>query len=246
VGGTSLQARGSSGGGQNSGGGKGSGKLDGGDKEKECYNCHKKGHISKDCWTTGGGREGQGPKGRKGPHRSGRTNQARDNINSTLNDVAYMAYSVANSTQVSKYDWFLDSASTSHICTIREAFTEYHPLTNSTIRGIGTAPAVALGRGTIFVNFDVNRKIITHQLKNVLHVPEAENCFLSLGRFDEGGGHVLFKDKKCTLYGKKGNIVGMGTKQGGLFLLSARAQIGTQERANIAASKNLTWDQWHR
>jgi len=157
-----------------------------------------------------------------------------------------MAYSLNNTTQISKYDWFLDSASTSHICTIREAFTEYHPLTNSTICGIGTAPAVALGCGTISVNFDVNGKIITHQLKNVLYVPEAKNCLLSLGRFNEGDGHVVFKDRKCTLYGKKGNIVGMGTKQGGLFLLSARAQLGGQERANIAASKHLTWDQWHR
>jgi len=157
-----------------------------------------------------------------------------------------MAYSLNNTTQISKYDWFLDSASTSHICTIREAFTEYHPLTNSTICGIGMAPAVALGRGTISVNFNVNGKIITHQLKNVLHVLEAENCLLSLGCFDECGGHVVFKDRKCTLYGKKGNIVGMGTKQGGLFLLSARAQLGGQEQANIAASKHLTWDQWHR
>ena len=57
---------------------------------------------------------------------------------------------------------------------------------------------------------------------------------------------MVFKDRKCTLYGKQGNIVGMGAKQGGLFLLSAQAQIATQERANIAASKNLTWYQWHR
>jgi hypothetical protein len=38
----------------------------GANKDKECYNCKKKGHISSDCWAKGGGKEGQGPKGRKG------------------------------------------------------------------------------------------------------------------------------------------------------------------------------------
>ena len=34
------------------------------DSDKECYNCHKKGHMAKDCWSKGGGSEGKGPKGR--------------------------------------------------------------------------------------------------------------------------------------------------------------------------------------
>ena len=37
----------------------------GGKKSKkgiESYNCHKKGHIAKDCWSPGGGAEGKGPK----------------------------------------------------------------------------------------------------------------------------------------------------------------------------------------
>ena len=44
-------------------------KSKGGQKGKsnvECYNCHKKGHMKADCWAKGGGKEGQGPKG-KGP-----------------------------------------------------------------------------------------------------------------------------------------------------------------------------------
>ena len=31
-------------------------------KDKECHNCHKKGHFKADCWRKGGGKEGQGPK----------------------------------------------------------------------------------------------------------------------------------------------------------------------------------------
>ena len=51
------------------------------DTDKECYNCHKKGHMAKDCWSKGGGSEGKGPKGwgsRKGCHQS---NQASEMTN---------------------------------------------------------------------------------------------------------------------------------------------------------------------
>jgi len=57
---------------------KGRGKSD---SDKECYNCHKKGHMAKDCWSKGGGSEGKGPKGRgsgKGGHQS---NQATEKTN---------------------------------------------------------------------------------------------------------------------------------------------------------------------
>ena len=82
-------------------------------KDKECYNCKKKGHISADCWVKGGGKEGQGLKGRKG---SGRKNWAHqvENVNSSLNNACYMA----GNSQISRYDWLLDSGTTSHICTI--------------------------------------------------------------------------------------------------------------------------------
>ena len=33
-------------------------------KNVTCYNCHKRGHIAKDCWASGGGAEGKGPGGK--------------------------------------------------------------------------------------------------------------------------------------------------------------------------------------
>ena len=35
-------------------------------KDIKCWNCHKKGHMKPDCWASGGGAEGKGPKNWKG------------------------------------------------------------------------------------------------------------------------------------------------------------------------------------
>ena len=80
-------------------------------KDKECYNCKKKGHIVADCWAKGGGKEGQGLKGRK---KRNHAHQA-EGINSSLNDVCYTA---GNSREITKYDWLLNFGTTSHICTL--------------------------------------------------------------------------------------------------------------------------------
>ena len=108
------------------------GKDKGTNKDKECYNCRKKGHISSDCWAKGGGKEGQGLKGRKGSGKKNWANQAQE-VNSNLNDMAYMA---TTHSEISKYNWLLDCGSTAHICTIREAFTEFQSI-NETLNGVG-------------------------------------------------------------------------------------------------------------
>ena len=59
-------------------------------KDKECYNCKKKGHIALECWAKGGGKEGQGPKGRKGTGKKNRVHQAEE-VNSSLNNACFMA-----------------------------------------------------------------------------------------------------------------------------------------------------------
>jgi hypothetical protein len=98
------------------------------DSEKECFNCHKKGHMVKDCWAKGGGKEGQGPKNRQKGKNTNRTNQTTDTRNA-LPDIVYMA----GTHTISPSDWVLDSVTTSHICNNRNAFTNYTELRNSTI-----------------------------------------------------------------------------------------------------------------
>jgi hypothetical protein len=65
------------------------GKRGGGKSNIECYNCHKKGHMKADCWAKGGGKEGQGPKGKEKsqPKKEKAATAAAD-----LDDAAWMAY----------------------------------------------------------------------------------------------------------------------------------------------------------
>ena len=212
--------------------------------DKECYICHKKGHLAKDCWSKGGGKEGQGPKRRQGKGGGGnrnQTNQASDTVNDALADVAYMT----KSHTFSRYDWILDSRTTSHICNLCDAFTNYMALDDAPIQGLGSTPAQAKGCGIVIVNFSVKGNNIRHQLREVLHVPEAPNSLLSISHLDNGGGHVTFQDGGCELYNKTNQLIGKGTKVGRLYRLEARAQLQTNEHENLAAPKKLSWDQWH-
>ena len=127
---------------------------------------------------------------------------------------------------------------------ICNAFIDYTPLKNSTIKGLGD-PVTAHGQGTIFVNFAINGKTICHQLRDVLHVPDAPNCLLSIPRIDKAQGHVEMKGGECILKDKEGIIIGEGNLSGRLYILEAKTQFPSQKKANYAASNKLTWDQWH-
>ncbi|RXW15701.1 hypothetical protein EST38_g10157 [Candolleomyces aberdarensis] len=141
----------------------------------------------------------------------------------------------------SKLVWHLDSGTTFHICTHRNAFTDYSPLTNATVQGVGLNAAIVEGTGSISLNFKVGDKTITHALKEVLYVPGAPNCLLLLSCFDEGGGKVAFGDGKCVLRDKDGRIGGTGRKTDRLYQLDSRAVL-KKERAHLAAPSAKTWN----
>ena len=128
-----------------------------------------------------------------------------------------------NSYQISQYDWILDSATTSHVCTIRDAFIDYTPLKDSTIKGLGD-PVTAHGRGTVIVDFTINGKTIHHQLRDVLHMPDAPNCLLSIPRIDEAQGPVEMQGGECKIKDKNGIAIGKGNLSGRLYIMEARTQ----------------------
>lgn len=212
----------------------------------ECHNCRKKGHMARDCWSKGGGKEGQGPR-RKGGQGGSKNRAHQANVNDDLGDIAYnvSATAVGAPGEFSKNDWLLDCGSTSHICTNRDAFIEYSPLRNATIDGYGPVPTTAAGRGTVELTFNVNGQQRKHTLRDVLHAPDGPNCLLSVSRFDVGGGRAVIQQGKCTLHNKDDVIVGMGSLKNRLYLLDAKMTTLDRNKTNLVTQKR-SWDMWHK
>ena len=179
--------------------------------------------------------------------------EGNDNINATLNNVAY-AVCAAEGTDFTKDDWLFDSCTSSHISPNRRDFREYKPI-DGTVKGIGNSPARVLGRGTIVVDFEVDGRTITHTLSNVLHVPDAPNCLISVGRYDASGGRTEFYNGGCILKNKDGKIVGKGLLTNKIYLLFAHVNNShnvslqgseTQTQTIYKQANQATWEEWHK
>lgn len=200
----------------------------------------------------GGGKEGKGPRAKKGNGKykskgKERSAQAQTDINNDLQDSAYQADETSQfSTDISCHDWLADSGTTSHICNNRESFIDFIPLTSSSITGIGNHSVKALGRGTVKLDFKVGEKSFPHLLHDVMYTPNATNNLLSISRLDDTGGSVDFSQGGCKLLDRNGRVIGIGRKVRRLYLLDARVRAGVPDQANVADEVGESWDSWHR
>ncbi|KAF8285293.1 hypothetical protein DL93DRAFT_2069451, partial [Clavulina sp. PMI_390] len=102
------------------------------------------------------------------------------------------------------------------------------------------------GVGTVTLLATVNGKSSRVLLKDVVHMPSALNCLLSIRKFDDAGGSAQFKSKNVNIFGADGKIVLQGQAHNRIYRLNARAIETPAERANFAHHKRaLTWDEWH-
>jgi hypothetical protein len=210
----------------------------------ECYyNCHKEGHIAAGCWSKGGGKEGKGPKHAK---RKERANKAED-VRSDFVETAYAAK--LNSSSL--YSWLADSGTTSHICNDGTVFIELRAA-DVPIEGVGDAPLQALGRGTVLLDCEVNGKVITYRLLDVLFAPTCAHNLISIGRLDDARLKAEFDHGKVGFVRcSDGRVMAMGSKTGRLYPLATRArkhvQLEACEGVHAATeASNKTWDAWHR
>jgi hypothetical protein len=153
------------------------------------------------------------------------------------------------------YDWLADSATTSHVTNMRDAFATFQPLVKP-ISGVGNTKTQAEGRGTVKLTTRVDGKEFQLTLEDVLYIPSNPQNLISLGRWDKSGGHYHGGDGKLVMSRKDGETIAMGTRiSNQLYKLeevTTEKRLPNSERANAdqytfaSVHPAQDWEVWHR
>ena len=131
-----------------------------------CSNCHKPGRHFQDCWSRGGGKEGQGPRSRGGRLAT----KARRNPRDHFVMMARRERSVLPTIQT----FILDSGASDHMVGDTSIMNDFETASEMPISLADNSTISAIGHGSIQLKCGVN--IIT--LKKVLYVPATEKTHL--------------------------------------------------------------------
>jgi hypothetical protein len=178
---------------------------------------------------------------------------ARDSAEMTTTIENYWVTDTGGKTAPSKESWYLDCASTSHICGDRRKFVRYTGFTKKDERDIrdfaGRVAGKAVGQGDVRLKFRLpgNRE---HEVvvRDVLHVAGAHNSLSQSRLMDRGlrivpvnGFGIKIYDNANTGRGGPGTLVAVAPQVGGLFRFDVKvARKGHRSRDESRERKRYT------
>ncbi|KAF7334226.1 Transcription factor [Mycena sanguinolenta] len=185
-----------------------------------CDNCGQKGHWKRDCWSKGGGKEGQRPKNWQRPgngngkHRRGRGGKSKNNNGGnggnnnnngggTANfsfafhataDVATDFTKLEQAGIVSRgFTALIDSGANQHYCPNRDRFIELREIEPIPIRSADNRVFYARASGKVPITVLHRGQTIEMVLLDVLHAPEMPLTLISVSRMTNAGLAVHFE-----------------------------------------------------
>ena len=152
------------------------------------------------------------------------------------------------------YDWVADTATTSYVTNMRDAFCKFETLTKP-VRGVGNAMTYANGKGSIRIETEVDGKRHQIMLENVLFIPSNPHNLLSLERWDSAGGNyhggksmlTLYKDDEKIAISKKINNHLYKMKSFTVQRTGSMSPITTEEPHSFSVREPAkSWEVWHK
>ncbi|KAH9779421.1 hypothetical protein KPL71_007705 [Citrus sinensis] len=202
-------------------------------KNVKCYNCGKKGHVKKECWSNQKRKEGKKPE----------SSNAQGCIASTSDDgeILYSEATIVSKGRKRLSDvWLIDSGATWHMTSRREWFHTYEPISGGSVY-IGNDHALEIaGIGTIKIKiFDGTIRTIGE----VRHVNGLKKNLLSLGQMDSHGYKTHVENGIMKIV--KGALVLMNAEKISANLFMLKGETLQEADACVASNGEESTMMWH-
>ena len=218
-----------------------------------CENCKNTGHTKANCWAKGGGKEGQGPRGRnsKKGEKKAETAAAAEAAGNTDEIFAFTCTSdyveVANTLNVPKSQLgaCIDSGASRHYSPDRDVFINYSPINNTTITTADGRKLKVLRKGDVRIELPNGTKCTKTILKEVIHAPDMAFTLISVGWLDDAKCSATFSGGMCTIRNPSSHTMATIPCANGLYCVTAPEDPPTVNYASIAMVK-LTISEAHQ
>lgn len=190
----------------------------------KCFHCDRFGHRAIDC------RKKKNDEKKNG----GKANQAQEEENE-----ATVALSALTSSDCSD-EWYLDSGASAHMCGMRDCFDSVSEIPVRDIRTAGKETVKAIGTGTITLSVEINGKLKTLKLLDVLYAPGLRGNLLSVSVIANKGFRIEFNTNGASVLNEKGLIILEALKRDKMYIV----KVIQPYEARIA--NTLKADIWHR
>ena len=172
-----------------------------------CKNCKNTGHTEVNCWSKGGGKEGQGPRGRnskKGKKKpeTATVVEATSNVDKIFTFTCMSDYvEVTNTLNIpkSQLGTCIDSSTSQHYSLDCDAFINYCPINNTTITTADGCKLKALRKGNVQIKLLNGAKHTKTILREAIHAPDMAFTLISVGWLDDAKCSATFSSGMCTI-----------------------------------------------